>query len=286
MDRLNSLPRNQVLKELQTYKKYQGNTQKDISSQFNAIADLRSELYKLEKKSKKNTKTDKNEKSKKVKNNQPQKDENLNENIFPESGSFMPNDILKETLLHSDLKTILNMCSASKHNQQLCNQEFWMNKLKHDKLPIIENDNWPKYYQEILDAQTNAKYMIEIIETYNKYKGEGIIRLWYDYGDVNPLILKLIKLNLNFSSNIAIDFTYLNKSWTVNRNQSNKIKEITNIDLLNILTEEIYNQLHGKKVDFHDYDEHELLYTNLLKKSKQNRPIPRAYLMAYELLMK
>lgn len=270
------LPRNQVLKELQTYKKYQGNTQKQISSQFTDIADLRSELYKLEKESsgKVSEKKSKKELDEKIE---------INETI-------LPNDVLKETLLHSDLKTILNLCSSSKHHRQLCNQEFWINKLKHDKLPIIENinitDNLAKYYQDILDARLNAKYMIEIVETYNKYKGEGIIRLWYENGAVNPLILKIIKLK--FSSNIAIDFTYQTKSknWTINRNQSDRIKEITSIELLNILTEEIYYKSQGIKIEFRDYDEHELLYANLLKKSKQNRPIPRAYLAFYELLMK
>ena len=45
------------------------------------------------------------------------------------------------------------------------------------------------------------------------------------------------------------------------------------------------NIFNDKSVEFADYDENELLYENLLKKSKQNKPIPRAYLMAYELLM-
>lgn len=50
MERINILPRNQILKELQTYKKYRNDTQKEISTQFAAISDLRSELHKLEKK--------------------------------------------------------------------------------------------------------------------------------------------------------------------------------------------------------------------------------------------
>ena len=176
------------------------------------------------------------------------------------------------------------MCSASKNTQQLCNQEFWINKLKYDHLPVIENNDWPKYYQDIFDARLNAKNMIKVIETYNKYKGEAIIRLWYKKrDDVNNKIHDLLKITKSLP--IAIDFEYKKKKWTIVQNQEDGEKNITYDFLLNILTEEIYYEAHGKMIEFHDYDEHELLYKNLLKKSKQNKPIPRAYLMAYELLM-
>ena len=56
MERLNTLQRPAVLKELQTYKKYHGKTQKEITNQFNGIAELRTELYKLEKNQQKNQK--------------------------------------------------------------------------------------------------------------------------------------------------------------------------------------------------------------------------------------
>lgn len=49
MERINSLKRPQILKELQTHKKYCGSTQKEISTKFKDIDDLRSELHKLEK---------------------------------------------------------------------------------------------------------------------------------------------------------------------------------------------------------------------------------------------
>ena len=181
----------------------------------------------------------------------------------------------------------MNICATSKNNQELCDQEFWMNKLTYDHLPIIENKDWGKYYQDISNARLNAKNMIKIIETYNKYKGAAIVRLWYKkHNDINN---KKIHDLLEFTKSlppIAIDFEYKKKKWTILlQPQEDSEKNITYDVLLNILIEEIYHEAHGKIIEFHDYDENELLYKNLIKKSKQNKPIPRAYLMAYELLM-
>jgi hypothetical protein len=49
MERIDKLNRNQVLKELQSFKKYNSSTQKQIGEQFDGIASLRKELYRLEK---------------------------------------------------------------------------------------------------------------------------------------------------------------------------------------------------------------------------------------------
>jgi hypothetical protein len=50
MERIDKLNRNQVLKELQSHKKYYGKTQKEISIKFDGIVNLRNELKRLEKK--------------------------------------------------------------------------------------------------------------------------------------------------------------------------------------------------------------------------------------------
>lgn len=73
MERLNTLPRNKILKELQFFKKYHDHTQKEISDQFTNISDLRAELYKLEKKDKKD-KGKKDENIKKNEKNEKKKD--------------------------------------------------------------------------------------------------------------------------------------------------------------------------------------------------------------------
>lgn len=50
MERINSLKRNEVLRELKTYKKYTGNTEKDIVESLGKkdIQTLRTELERLE----------------------------------------------------------------------------------------------------------------------------------------------------------------------------------------------------------------------------------------------
>lgn len=58
MERIDKLNRNQVLKELQSFKKYNSSTQKQIGEQFDGIASLRKELYRLEKRKNKTDKED------------------------------------------------------------------------------------------------------------------------------------------------------------------------------------------------------------------------------------
>ncbi len=62
MERIEKLNRNQVLKELQTYNKYQSKTQKEIASQFDGVVALRNELKKLEKRKNKEPNEEDNEK--------------------------------------------------------------------------------------------------------------------------------------------------------------------------------------------------------------------------------
>ncbi len=248
-----NLQRSELVKKLQTCKKYEEYTQKQISNQFSDIIYLRKELIKLENQDKISSKFQANE----------------------HTNSYFPNDVLKEILLHSDLKTIVNVCSTNKYNQQLCDKEFWTFKLIHDKLPLLDNNpHRLQYYRNIINAKCNAKYMIEIVETFNKYKGNGMIILGYHDDYIHPLITN------HFSHDII--FTYYNKSnhWTVDGTV------ISYIDLLTVLTDEIYySEYADKHINFYDYDRNELLYFNLLLRAKQNKVMPRAYLMAYELLM-
>jgi hypothetical protein len=114
-----------------------------------------------------------------------------------------------------------------------------------------------------------------------------IIRVWYkNIKDINVDYLKVLKIGK--STPVAFNFTYNAKKniWQVNVDQELEYKNITEEEILKILTEEIYLQKHVKDVEFADYDENELLYANLKIKARQNKPIPRAYLMAYELMMK
>ena len=76
MERIEKLNRNQVLKELQSYHKYQSKTQKEIAGDFDGVVALRNELKKLEKrKNKKDENENEKVKTKKdKKKNQDEKD--------------------------------------------------------------------------------------------------------------------------------------------------------------------------------------------------------------------
>ncbi len=298
MDRLNTLPRNQVLKELQTYKKYQANTQKEISSQFSTIADLRTELYKLEKKSKKDKSI---KKSKTV--NQSKNVESVIQNIAG-SESLIPNDILKETLLHSDLKTIINVCSASKNNLLMCNEQFWRTKFNHDQLPIIKKSNtfneWVEQYDQVLSQEKMSIMLLKVLQYYNFYKGDVQFKIWYETGDkILPTILlpiynQLLKENgekdlLVKNARLEWVFTYNKKiGWLhylhiFNIGEISIAEEINELDVLGVLLNTLLNL--QASIDITDHDINTLIYERLLKKSKQNKPIPRAYLMAYQIMM-
>jgi len=257
MDRVSKLTRPQVLKELQNYKEYKFLTQKEIADQLGGIANLRTELSRLES----------TNLSKKSKSSSPRKSLTVEkgETKVNAVDTILPNDVLKEIYSKSDTSTKMKMCATSTQNKSLCTKEF---------------------YNAMIDARKNASTMIKIIETFNKYKGEAIIRLWYHEikNKIHPDILKLVNSRY-LTFNNAIDFTYSNKKWSMNLNQDSEIITITPSFLLTILTEEIYNKQHGKDVHFVDFDQNQLLYSELLQNAKKNKPIPRAYLMAYELLM-
>lgn len=289
----------EVLKELKTYEPYKNQTdyyiKKSIgtkgpsSTGVNKLAtvdELKKELITLHnpKKSKKSPKITSLKKS--------LKHETLPKSIESpkELSQILPDDVLVQTLLHSDINTIVNVCTSSKNKEKLCDAQFWHSKFEIDHLPLIEKsknfNDWVNNYSTMMKAKIEAGKMTQIILLFNKYKGDAIIRIWYDKGEYinenvkNHVILEKYMLK----QTVAIDLIY-KKSWTIGINQENKTKIITYQEVIQILTIEIFNKMLGTTINFHDFDENELYYPNLLKKAKQNKPIPRAYLSMYELLM-
>jgi len=122
MDRISSLKRSDVLKELKQYKLYTGLSEKKIVETLGHknVSHLRTELRRLESKT-----------------NQPL--------------SVLPNDILLETLMLSDVNTIINTCTSNKELMVLCDKSFWINKFKQDQLSITRHPKtltgWVKLYQ-------------------------------------------------------------------------------------------------------------------------------------------
>ncbi|HSW76446.1 MAG TPA: hypothetical protein VLG50_05350 [Candidatus Saccharimonadales bacterium] len=269
MDRISGLNANQAAKELQSYSIYQKMSQNDIKKKLGGVANLRNKLRELE--------------------SQPlQAKSQLEIKTTTINDIILPKEMISETLLYSDIDTIVSMCQTSKTNQQLCNEQFWINKFKYENLPILIQpttlNEWVKLYKLTDISKLRAEQMIKIILTYNYYKGDAIIRVWYD-----RYIPEVFKNYINFrhvTVRYAIDYEFDRKKnkWTINLNQENMKKFITDDEIVALLTINVYDRFNKKSFAIGDFDENELLYEELLKNSKQNKPIPRAYLMAYELL--
>ena len=203
----------------------------------------------------------------------------------------LPEDVLLQTLLHSDLKTIVNICTTSKNTEKLCNAHFWMQKFNMDHLPLLETPNnfqdWSKLYRDVSDAQKQAKQMIHVIKMFNRYKGNSTIMVWYDKTPkditekLSPYLNKIKQMGVT-----AINYIYNRKtdSWNVELDQSDKSVPIKMDVMIDILTTEIYKSFHGYDIKFNDDNINQLLYTLLLKRAKQNKPFERTYLMGYELM--
>ena len=148
MERLNKLPRNQVLKELQSYKKYQNNTQKEIGTQFGSIDALRSELQRLEAKSSKIKSSKRESKIEELiylEGKAYTKEELIKmvnyyheHVILPSMIPELNNDIIKEIMFNANAQTLKSLCLTNKAANQYCNDNnFWKDKFQHDHLPNL-----------------------------------------------------------------------------------------------------------------------------------------------------
>lgn len=105
MDRINTLKRPEVLRELQKYKL--GKTQKEIAT-LGGIAELRKELLRLE------------TKKLKLDLNQPLVTENLNQ------------DHLYNIMLNADYETLKSLCLTNRFSEKTCRRKtFWLEKFNH-----------------------------------------------------------------------------------------------------------------------------------------------------------
>src|SRR5579862_3962063 len=196
-------------------------------------------------------------------------------------------------MIRSDIDTIVNICSTSPTNRELCNNKFWEHKFRHDRLPILSQANslkeWVKLYKTTELSILRAEQIIKIISTYNRYKGLAVIKAWYENKSMLPGIFydyfELEKISKTNRIQIIYEFDRKQNKWEINIDEQPPKIMITDKELMDLLTISIYDRYEGHSFSIADFEENELLYEELLKKSKQNKPIPRAYLMAYELIM-
>ncbi len=161
------MKRSDVLKGLQTHKRYSKMTQKDIAEKLGGITNLRTELSRLE---------NKHSKKSQVKINL----ESIN------------NDVKTEILLKMTYQDIKNICSTNKEFNQLCQNDFW-NKLLLRDFPFYHQDKEAKKaYQDwynFFDYQTLKIISLFIINRI-KYNNLQIV-----YDDIFKLLVNYILIN-------------------------------------------------------------------------------------------
>ncbi|HSW76944.1 MAG TPA: hypothetical protein VLG50_07850 [Candidatus Saccharimonadales bacterium] len=173
MDNISILKRSDVLKNLKQYKMYNGLSEKKIVEKLGKkdLYSLRTELRRLE--SKKN-----------------------------QSISILPNDMLFETLILSDINTIVNTCTSNKELMLLCDDTFWINKFKHDNLPITRQ---PK----------NFNGWVKLYRWESMIKNRSSVPNDRGHIDLKILYAELDKYGFTYKYKIGID-VYINKRQYVN----------------------------------------------------------------------
>ena len=80
--------------------------------------------------------------------------------------TYIPSDAILQTLLYSDIDTIVKTCITSSYNMHLCDANFWHQKFNYDKLPLIDTPHnftaWVKLYKRTKEA-------MDLVKMYSMY---------------------------------------------------------------------------------------------------------------------
>ena len=165
----------------------------------------------------------------------------------------LPNDVMREILLASDLKTIFRYCQTSKMNQNICRDEyFWEQKyIRSYGKPLIESpQSWFQVY--LTQAQFEEKKEGTII--YAEMNGEfnifGIIRAM-DIIEVQKELVKIYNRHLYQHPLYPIFISLLYKTGLYLDLANENIENIN--DDVNIITENEMKQRVNRRLPGIDY---------------------------------
>ena len=169
MDRINTLKRPEVLRELQKYKL--GKTQKEIAT-LGGIAELRKELLRLE------------TKKLKLDLNQPLVTENLNQ------------DYLYTIMLNADYETLKSLCLTNRFSEKTCRRKtFWLEKFNHQGWDV-QGDTIDELKSEYVNMESAVNTTKKILQLVDNIRSSLTITfdlpsdLYEDLIDLIPLKLK------------------------------------------------------------------------------------------------
>lgn len=198
----------------------------------------------------------------------------------------LPNDVLREILLESDLPTIIKICTSHKNNS-LCNNYFWIEKFDHDHLnnylpqSELSFDEWTLLYNKVIKAKEEATQLIHMYVEYHRSDSKINIILEFN-GYAHKILDKAFIDLLKIEYFIIVNYDLKLNKWTVMNNQ---YKQVIDYKGLHYIITQILLNYNEYKYDITDDDEHlTLIYDRLIKNKYNHDPEAKAYRMGYRLL--
>lgn len=219
---------------------------------------------------------------------------------YKKNDPILPDDMLRHSLLYSDIETIINVCTSNKFN--LCDDQFWKLKFEHDKLPLLKKgktfNEWTKEYILVKNAKQEAINMINIIYGYNIYKGR--IEFYVSYYDTSSIILiphsQLVDIDnalkmkgIIKKDGIRLTFKYdkIKTEWVYDvagsGNYILRDQHVIYDEMIYIVLKAIIDYKNGGKISITDLGRDPVLYDQLINHPNITGNM-RAYLMGYDLI--
>ena len=136
----------------------------------------------------------------------------------------------KQILLQLDIKTLTNICFLNKAIRDIlfCDKQFWLDKFRYDKFPILNNPPSFQEYIKILSYKNKAEKILLINDCENQFftnKGN----IFIDVRNSVDILLKLLpenadKINATIQSlNLSYFYFFISMKPVANYNKCNEI---------------------------------------------------------------
>ena len=166
--------------------------------------------------------------------------------------------------------TIYNFCTTSHSIKEMCDKVFWINKFKHEKLPMIKHqksfEKWINLYRASIKLHCEAKALL------------NIVKIYYTNHTKQPPKFTIM------SNLLYIEFNYKDDNWFKNIN--NIVDKISKDDLIYMVTHALilfkYRKDDDMMIFLDDNTFNTLIYDEL--KNRKTKAIEKIILSMYQLL--
>jgi|SRR5438445_7765223 len=170
----------------------------------------------------------------------------------------LPDDVMMELLLRSDVTTIMNLCRTNKSYLKICqgnnDQDFWKQKITRDGLPLVGEDIIDNYkdgeynfavYKQLSQIRQFVMTLLSIIDLYDD-KNYMYIKLIFNVENDLEEILQLLPFDVEMGSNrdgdpqITISYDKKYKTFDLN-NDDDSDHDFTKDVVINTLIKLLYH---------------------------------------------